>query len=286
MGLNAQQEQVGGYTASGYVEQPYKRQRMSGESVARSAYDQDTRLSQRSYAPPRDAYSLYPLRDPLAATRGAYHSQSALQATIPTTSDYSFMHQRNNSSSTSSPFISPRNEYPAYNFSTPNSLYQQPARDQSYQYTQAQYASAQPRPMSQLAQALPSYRPYPSTVPSQVEPPRNYSRPFEPEDQGATDRNYSISGRSDYHNAQPLTTYDRSGQALARTLPPPSQNLNSLPPLQSTVPSSLPRRDPLQSYSSSGASSTEGSAQLASTGQPALGPQSYFPQSYRGQNSG
>jgi hypothetical protein len=286
MGLNARQEQVGGYISSGYGEQPYKRQRMSGESVARSAYDQDTRLSQRSYVPPRDAYSLYPLRDPLAASRGAYHSQPALQATIPTTSDYSFMHQRNNSSSTSSPFISPRNEYPAYNFSTPNSLYQQPARDQSYQYTQAQYASAQPRPMSQLAQALPSYRPYPSTVPSQVEPPRNYSRPLEPEDQGATDRNYSISGRSDYHSTQPLTTYDRSGQALARTLPPPSQNLNSLPPLQSTVPSSLPRRDPLQSYSSSGASSTEGSAQLASTGQPALGPQSYFPQSYRSQDSG
>ncbi|KAL2050025.1 hypothetical protein ABVK25_009752 [Lepraria finkii] len=287
MGLPSQHEQVGDYTGSGYDEQPYKRQRMSSDSVARNAYDQDLRSSHRTDTQPRDTYSQYPLRDPLAAARGAYYPQPALQATAPTASDCSlaFMHQRNNYSSTSSPFISPRTEYPNYNFSTPNSLYQQPARDQSYQYTQAQHASAQPRPMSQLAQALPPYRPYPSTVPSQVEPPRVYSRPTEPEDQGATERAYALSGRPDHRSAQPLMTYDRSGQALARTLLPP-QNLNSLPPIQSTVPSSQPRRDPLQSYPSSGASSTEGSAQLASIGQSGLGPQNYLHQPYRGQDGG
>ena len=284
MGLQLQHEQAGGYVGSGYDEHPYKRQRMMSETMTRSGYDHDQRPSQRPYMPGRGPYGQYPMRDPLATARGTYYAQSALQPDTTPAADYSFMHQRNNSASTTSPFISPRTEYPNYGVSTPNSFYQQPQRAQTYQYPQTQYAG---RPiMPETVQALPPYRPPLVAAPPQLDQPRPYSRPLESEDQGLSDRNYHMPSRPEYQNTQAETSalYDSSGQALTRTLPAPSQPLTGvLPPLPSTLPSSQPRRGPVQSYSSSIVPSTEGNAQFVPTNQTL---QNYMPQPYRGHDSG
>lgn len=283
MGLQSQHEQAGGYAGSGYDEQPYKRQRMSSDTMNRSGYDQDQRLSQRSFIQSRDSYGHYPSRDPLAATRGSYYPQTALQTTATPMSEYSFVHQRNNSSSASSPFVSPRSEYPSYGFSTSNTLYQQPQRAQAYQYPQTQYTARSTMP--ELAQAPPSYRSPLAAVSSHIYQPRTYPRPLDTEDQSMLERNYHMTSRPEYQNTQPqpLLNYDRLAQPPARTLPAPAQSLNSvLPPLQSTLPSSQPRRDPMVSYPNGSAPNTEGNSQFASTNQSMQVGQNYMPQPYRG----
>lgn len=283
MGLQSQHEQAGGYAGSGYDEQPYKRQRMLSDTMNRSGYDQDQRLSQRSFIQSRDSYGHYSPRDPLPAARGSYYPQTALQTTATPMTEYSFVHQRNNSSSASSPFVSPRSEYPSYGFSTSNTLYQQPQRAQAYQYPQTQYTARSTMP--ELAQALPSYRSPLAAVSSHIDQPRTYSRPLDTEDQSLLERNYHMTSRPEYQNTQPqpLTNYDRSAQPPARTLPAPAQGLNSvLPPLQSTLPSSQPRRDPILSYPNGGAPNTEGNSQFASTNQSMQVGQNYMPQPYRG----
>ena len=283
MGLQSQHEQAGGYTGSGYDEQPYKRQRLLSDPMTRSGYDQDQRLSQRSFMQSRDSYGHYTPRDPLAAARGSYYSQTALQTTATPMSEYSFVHQRNNSSSASSPFVSPHTEFPSYGSSASNALYQQPQRAQAYQYPQTHFTARSTMP--ELAQALPSYRPPQTAVSSHIDQPRTYSRPLDTDDQSLLERNYHVASRPEYQNTQPqpLPNYDRSGQPPPRTLPAPAQSLNSvLPPLQSTLPSSQPRRNSVLSYPNGGAPNTEGNSQFPSTNQSMQMGQNYMPQQYRG----
>ena len=282
MGLQSQQEQAGGYAGSGYDEQPYKRQRMLSDPMTRSGLDQDQRLSQRSFIQSRDSYGHYAPRDPLAAARGSYYPQTALQTTATPMTEYSFVHQRTNSSSASSPFVSPHTEYPSYGSSASSAMYQQPQRAQAYQYPQTQFTARSSMP--ELAQALPSYRSPLAAVSSHIDQPRTYSRPFDTEEQSLLERNYHMPSRPEYQNTQPqsLTNYDRSAQA-PRTLPAPAQSLNSvLPPLQSTLPSSQPRRSSVLSYPNGGAPNTEGNAQFPSTNQSMQMGQNYMPQPYRG----
>lgn len=218
-------------------------------------------------------------------------------------SEYSFGHQRNNSSSTSSPFVSPRHEYSGYSFSGHNNSlydqrlrdqYQQPTRDQSYQYQQGQYLGSQARSTPQIAQPVPQFRPLPSTFPSQTEQPRPYQR-YEGDDNTSSDRGYGTgsyaTSRPDYYNSQTTSTsFDRLVQPQARTLPDPSLPLTSvLPPMQTTLPSSQPRRDPSQSYTSSGGPTIDSDSQMQSysrSGGSSLEDQSYLSQYYRGSQGG
>ena len=281
MGLQPQHEQSGGFghsgyrdPALGYDDPPLKRQRMSIDLARRTAYEHDQRLSQRSYIQQRDPYNYAPS----TPSRGSYYVQGPPSGPSPI--EYPFSHGRTNSSSNSSPFLSPRTEYPAYQFPAPNSIYQPQLRDSPHQYQQSQYTPTQPRPIPQLAQSVPPYRPLPSSVPSQPEQPRAYSRSLETDEQSLAGRGYEQS----FNNSQyPPTNYDRQIQPLARTLPAPSQAVTSLlPPLQS-LPSVQPRRDTLQSYSSSGMSNVEANTQLPSSFPPGSEAQNYL---YRGREPG
>jgi len=280
-----------GYRDS-YDDPPHKRQRMSIDLTRRSIYEQEPQLSQRAFMQTRDPLAPMPPRDLQPMNRGSYYSQGTGSTSSSVAADYTFGHQRTNSSSTSSPFISPRNEYPGYSFSTPtNTLYQQSTRDPVYHYPQSQYTDPQSRQVPQLSQPVPPYRPVPSSVTSQSEQSRPYSRPYDNEMHTPTDRGYgSINSvpRLDYYTSQqPSQLYDRHLQPLARTLPDPSQPLTSvLPPLQSTLPSSQPRRDPPQAYSSGGGSSMEGLPQLQSSMPSNQENQGYLPHSYRGSQNG
>ncbi|CAF9908671.1 MAG: hypothetical protein ALECFALPRED_004888 [Alectoria fallacina] len=284
MGLQPQHEQSGGFGPAGYREPtlgyddpPLKRQRMSIDLARRTAYEHDQRLSQRSYIQQREPYSQY---TPSTPSRGSYYAQGP--PTGPSPMEYPFSHGRTNSSSNSSPFLSPRTEYPGYQFAPPNSMYQSHSRDSPHQYQQSQYTSTQPRPTPQLAQPVTPYRPLPSSVPSQPEQPRLYSRSMETDDQSMAGRGYE----QNYNNSQyPPLNYDRQIQPLARTLPAPPQAVTSLPPLQS-LSSVQPRRDALQSYSSSGMSNIEGNTQLPSSFPPGSEAQTYLPQPYRGREHG
>ncbi len=293
MSSQGHDDRAGGFVAGAYgdpYEAPLKKQRISIGLDRRAASDGE---HQR-----RDPYTQHPQRDLTVATRGPHYSQGPPSASGTAPSDFSVGHQRTNSSSTSSPFVSPRHEYSGYSFAAPNNSlydqrmrdqYHQPTRDQSYQFQQGQYLGSQSRPIPQLTQPIPPFRPLPSTLPSQVDQPRPYQR-YDIEDHPPLDRAYGSnfpSARPDYYASQaPPTLYDRPAQPLARTLPDPLQPSTSvLPPLQSTLPSSQPRRDPLQSYSSAGGTSMEGHTQsqsYASSGAPSLEGQSYLPHCYRG----
>ena len=281
MGLQPQHEQSGGFGPPGYREPtlgyddpPLKRQRLSIDLARRTAYDHDQRLSQRSYTQQRDPYGQYA---PSTPSRGSYYGQGPPAAPGPI--EYPFSHGRTNSSSNSSPFLSPRTEYPAYQFPASNSMYQPQSRDSPHQYQQSQYTTTQPRPNPQLSQPVPPYRQLPSSVPSQPEHHRAYSRSMETDEQSMASRGYEQS----YNNSQyPPINYDRQTQPLARTLPAPSQAVTSLlPPLQS-LPSAQSRRDTLQSYPSSAMSNVETNNQMPSTFPPASEAQNYLPQPYRG----
>ena len=286
MGLQPQHEQSGGFGPSGYREPtlgyddpPFKRQRMSIDLARRSAYEHDQRLSQRSYVQQRDPYSQYA---PSTPNRGSYYSQGPPTGP-PGPVEYPFSHGRTNSSSNSSPFLSPRSDFPGYQFPTSNSMYQANPRDSPHQYPQNQYNSTQSKSIPQLAQPVPPYRPLPSSVPSQPEQPRGYSRPMETDEQSMANRGYDQNyNNSQYHSMN----YDRQIQPLARTLPAPSQGVTSLlPPLQS-LPSAQPRRDTLQSYSGSGLPNMDTNNQLPSSFAAGSETQNYLPQPYRGREHG
>ena len=286
MGLQPQHDQSGGYgplgyrdPSLGYDDPPVKRQRMSMEVARRTAYEHDQRLSQRSYQQQRDPYSQY---TPSTPGRGSYYIQGP--PTAPPSIEYPFSHGRTNSSSNSSPFLSPRTEYPGYHFPAPNSMYQPQSRDSPHQYQQNQYNSTQPKAIPQLAQPVPPYRPLPSSVPSQPEQPRPYSRSMEMDEQSTASRGYE----QNYNSSQyPLINYDRQVQPLARTLPAPSQGVMAslLPPLQN-LSSGQPRRDIPQPHSSSGMSNIDTNNQLSSTYPPGPETQNYLPQPYRGREHG
>ena len=285
MGLQPQHDQSGVFGPSGYREPtlgyddpPLKRQRMSIDLGRRTPYEPDQRLSQRSYIQQRDLYNQY---TPSTPSRGSYYVQGP--PTGPGSIEYPFSHGRTNSSSNSSPFLSPRSEFPGYQFPASNAMYQPAPRDSPHQYHQSQYNSTQPKPIPQLAQSVQPYRPLPSYVPSQPEHPRGYSRSMETDEQSVANRGYDQS----YTNTQyPPMNYDRQPQPLARTLPAPSQAVTSLlPPLQS-LSSTPPRRDTAQSYSSSGLSNMDANNQPPSSFAPGSDTPNYLPQPFRGREHG
>ena len=266
------------YNRDAYDEPSSKRQRMSIDVPRRIAYEQEQPVAQRSHTlSNRDTFSQYPTRETAAISRGSYYNQGTSSISGSNGSEYTFGHQRTNSSTISSPYTSPNGEYHNYPSSTPSSSYQQQARENAYQYS-AQYPHSQyqSRPTTSLSQPTNYYRTLPSSMPSQpeqsrsysttsqVEQPRPYIRSYDADDQSMFDRGYNPSlsiPRGDLFNSQPQSlssTYERSSQSLARTLPDPSQAFSSvLPPLQSTLPSNQPRRDLSSSYPYGGLSNME-----------------------------
>ena len=278
-----------------YENPPHKRQKMSVDLARRPAYDQEQQLAQRS-AQYRDSFNQYFPREYGSTNRGLYFSQPTPSAPGSAVADLTFGHQRTNSSSTSSSFISPRNDYPYL----PNALYQQPMRDPSYQlsfrdqyyqHAGSQFTGAPSRQVPQLAQPVPTYRTAASSIPSQSEQLRSYPRPYEGDENPSSERLYGITqptSRPDYFSSQHSSTgYDRPLQSLARTLPDPSQSSTSvLPPLQSNGTSSQTRTDPVQNYSNGDGSTLEGQSQIPSSMATNQENQGYMPQWYRGQPNG
>lgn len=266
-------------------EPPSKRRRMSSDMAPRSAYEQDQRVAQQSLPLGREPYGQPYSREQPSALRGSYYPPGPLSASAVPAADYAFGHHRNNSSSTSSPFVSPRHEFPSYSFYPANHPYPQTARDYEHQYQQGHYAFAQPRPVPYPDQH--SYRPpVPSSVPPQYDQSRQYTRTYAPDDHGHGDRGYNSTYSTARPNYPSSQHYDRPSELLPRTLPPPTQPLSSvLPPLPTTtLPSSQPLRENHPSQPSSGGSSFDGNAHLQPGGQNGLdsrGDQGHGQSAYR-----
>ena len=288
MGLQSQHEQSGAYGSLGYREPslgyddpPIKRQRMSVGLARGTPFEHDQRLSQRSYMQQRDPYGQYA---PSTPSRASYYVQGPSTGPSPVPIEYPFSHARTNSSSNSSPFLSPRTEYPAYQFPAPNSMYQPHSRDSPHQYQQAHYSSTQSKSIPQSAQPIPHFRPLSSSIPSQSEQSRAYPRSLETDEQSIANRGYE----QNYRHSQypPAVSYDRQNQPLARTLPaPPPSVAGLLPPLQSSS-STQQRRDNPQSFSTGGLSNVDTNNQLPSAFPSGSETQNYHPQPNRGREHG
>ncbi|MCJ1274900.1 hypothetical protein MMC21_002698 [Puttea exsequens] len=167
--------------------------------------------------------------------------------------EYTLGSQRTNSSSSSSSFVSPQTEISNYSFAASGQPFQQPPRDQTYQYQPSNLGSAQP------TQSLPPPRPLlPSSVLSQMEQPRYYPQAYGTHDPNFGERTYHPSyaaARPESSSLNAAANYNRLnvglGAGVAAAAQPSGSVLPPLPTTQapitpSTLPSSHPLRDPLQ----------------------------------------
>ena len=177
---------------------------------------------------------------------GSGYFQGPQSAPSSSISEYSFKHQRTQSSSTSSPYVSPRTEIPGYSSSAPNPFYQQQqqqqqqAREPVYTYQQGQPTDFQSRQVPQLAQPVAPFRQH--QLPSQPlsSDPTMYSRTLEWDDRPNLQlRNHTtpLPTQPIYYPTTSLLSFPERPtdifQSRPQPLQPPLPNL--LPPLESTV---------------------------------------------------
>ena len=205
----------------------------------RSIDEQEQRYGGRSYMEHRGPYSAYPSRQP-AATFGSgfYHGPQSAPSSV---SEYSFKHQRTQSSSTSSPYVSPRTEIPGYSSSAPNPFYQQQqqAREPTYTYQQTQPSEYQPRHIPQLSQPVPFRQQQLSSQPQSGDS-ITFPRALDIEDRSSLQyRNTATTLPTQpiyYPTASLLTFPERSTELVPSRLQPLQPPLpNVLPPLESTI---------------------------------------------------
>ncbi|MCJ1463215.1 hypothetical protein MMC07_001820 [Pseudocyphellaria aurata] len=226
-----------------HTEQISKRQRTSVDLTNRGVFDQDQRYSERTYEDQRGNYGTYTTRNQPSQSYSLSYP-SAPQPTSGTLQDYSFRHQRTDSSSTTSPYVSPRTELPGYMPAASNSSYSTQPRESVYSYPNPYSAAPPSRQATQLTQQIPSYRHHagadqtqantyssyprtPVTEEHSILNPRQTPRPFP-----TFPSNPQTDNRS-YLSDQTVTPMVSGRQAQLRTNLP-----NLLPPLESTVTSS------------------------------------------------
>ncbi|KAL8689451.1 MAG: hypothetical protein Q9218_004884 [Villophora microphyllina] len=196
-----------------------KRQRTSVDMSDRPLFDAE-RYSQRTYTDHRNPYNTYIPGQQLTNTYAPSYSQGS-QSALSNMSDFSFGHQRNNSSNTSSPFVSPHTDVSGSSWPGSSLYYQNTVKDPMYPYSQPQYSQ------SQYSQA-----PY-----SEMQPPR----PPQASDNLTRQRGPDLSGRLQmnpnfaFPRPQDSETAAAGGyNQLARSLPTSSNYNDPSPRLPST----------------------------------------------------
>ena len=224
-----------------FGESPSKRQRTTLDSDHRFAEEQDQRYGVRSHMDQRGPQSAYPSRQP-NATYGSGYVNGPQSAPSSSVSEYSFKHQRTQSSSTSSPYVSPRTEIPGYSSTAPNPFYQQQqqAREPVYAYQQNQPSDFQLRQAPQLTQPVVPFRQQQLPSQPQLGDSTAYFRALEPDDRSPQQhRSHAapLPSQSVYHPPTSLLSFHERPTEIAQSRPQLLQPLlpNVLPPLQSTV---------------------------------------------------
>lgn len=243
----------------GLAEPSSKRQRTSVDLTARN-FEPD-RHSQRSYWEPRAPFGTYPAREQTTNMFPSAYGQGS-QSALSNMADYSFGHQRTNSSSTSSPFVSPHTEFSGHSWPSANLFYQPPMKDSSYTYPPNQDPDMQFSRPNQLTEPflrqrtqelslnLPSQNLATQSLPSQnlssrlpVNTSYTFPRSHEPDNSatgiyGQVSRSLpSTSAYPDPSARLPQTDQMAEFASPSRQQYPNTPLSNVLPPLESTLSS-------------------------------------------------
>lgn len=257
--LHSQRAPVGMYSGrySGLGEPSPKRQRTSVDLGERNI----------SYVEQRAPYGTYPARDQTANVFSPTYSQGP-QSAFSNMSDYSFGHQRTNSSSASSPFVSPHTEVSGHSWPGTNLYYQPSMKDTSYTYPQGQYSDMQFNRPNQLtepvfrqrtqnllssnvpSQTLPSQSLPSQNLPSRLPASTNFTFPRSQESENSPTASYgqitrfvpSSSTLSDQSARLPPTDQIADFASPGRQQYSNTPISNVLPPLESTLSSNQNRR--------------------------------------------
>lgn len=233
----------------GYDVQSAKRQRTSADLSTSGHYGPTQAYSERDHDDPRPLYNQYPIRGQQPTTYELNYPPSA----HPTSSsDFTYRHQRTDSSSTTSPYASPRHEAPGYGASSAGSTYSSQAREPFYQYPSGSLPIVPSRP-AQLAQSPPTVKSQPLMDQPPTAAPATYGRASAPEEgvlgySKQTPRFYPTNAQ---HQAdgRPLAVGVLESLSAGSQFGARSGFPNVLPPLESTVTSGQNRNLTLQAYS-------------------------------------
>ncbi|KAL8779684.1 MAG: hypothetical protein Q9213_006831 [Squamulea squamosa] len=247
LALQSQRSQIGTYGLQYEkgAEPSHKRQRASVDFGGRDVYDLD-RHHQRPYFDPRAPPGTYTVRDQTGNIYNSTYGQTP-QSALSNVSDYTFGHQRTNSSNTSSPFTSPHTEVSGHSWSATNSYYQPSVNNTQYNYTNYSYPDMPLNRQPQIADAPTRYRG--QTFASRLPTNHNFAFSRPQDSDSSTTANYSNTSRS-----LPLSSsYDESSLRLPSTDQlgdlassnrqqyPSASVSNVLPPLEATLGSTQSR---------------------------------------------
>ena len=205
-------------------------------------------------------YTTYPTQNPpLLSHSTAYQAPLSSPGIMP---EFTFRYPPADSSSTSSPFVSPSSQMPSY-APTQSISYQQSMRYPSQGYLPTQLSAAIPSQVPRLAQPLPIHSQYAPIEQAQTDYARSANTQFNASDQLQSDfarpytglqaqeegsfvtsgaRQRASSTRETYYQypqqGQPMDQSARVPQQRHHSVQAPFPNL--LPPLQSTNPSIPP----------------------------------------------
>lgn len=221
---------------TGIGEPAAKRQRTSVDLNERSNLD-----AQRQYMDQR-ILNAYTARDQTANAYSSAYSQGP-QSTLSNMSEYSYGHQRTNSSSTSSPFVSPHTEVSNHSWTGANLFYPSSMKDASFPYPQSQFPDMQLGRAPQLGEPFVRQREPNFTNRLPISNTFSFPRPQETDNTAAgtfnqLPRSFPVSSHNTNPNARLLSTDQIANLSSPdRQQYPSAQVSNVLPPLESTLSS-------------------------------------------------
>lgn len=235
------------------------------------SYDPE-RVAQRSVLDQRGTSGSYPLREQQSSNYSSNFAQ-APQSAISAGSDYSYSHQRTNSSNISSPFASPHTDFPGTSWPASTTFFQPALREPLLSYPAQQYQEAQVS-RHQLTEPVPRYREQGYYGRNPANNPLAYSRA--PDSDISLNSSFSTTRPVAYSssfqdNTLRLPPTEPVPDALSSSRPqyPTSPHSNILPPLESTVSGSQTRGGAQPIIGSSVVQSVETPALLSTaTSQP------------------
>ncbi|MCJ1401518.1 hypothetical protein MMC11_004732 [Xylographa trunciseda] len=227
--------------ATDYQQPLMKRQRTSVTNGTGS-YDRDTTYNQRSFAQPQNPYNLYTTPNQSLSHNVPDYGQTPLSASAAMP-EFSFRYPLPDTSSASSPFVSPRSQMSSYGPQAQQMVFQQQGRYGSQGYPHGQFADLQSTSFPRIAQPVPMNRH--SNPVDQLQ--TNTAVPYTgiPNTMSSVNQRRSSAVKDEYlHYSQPIQSPEHamrgSQTTQARYNIPNTPTSNLLPPLQSTGPISQP----------------------------------------------
>ena len=227
---------------AGDFQQPSIKRQRTSVTNGTGSYERDTTYNQRSFAQPQSSYNLYAAQNQALPNNGTDYGQTSLSASA-TMPEFSFRYPLPETSSASSPFVSPRSQVSSYGSQTQQMVFQQQARYGSQGYPHNQFADIQSTTFPRIAQPVPINRH--SNPADQLQTNTVMSYTGMPNAMSSINQRRSSTVKDEYlHYSQQIQSPEQAmrGSQTAQNRynisNTPASNL--LPPLQSTGPNSQP----------------------------------------------